>query len=601
MALRIVSFNIGMRGLRNTLHEFGGTLDGMLNAMGADVLCLQELKVGRGDLDERCAFATDANVFLSLDRSSTAGYSGVATIVRAHVPVVGVEEGIAAGSEASFSAAASRLATTCDDTVSLLTPLYASHELDAEGRALLTDHGSFVLLNVYCPAHSCPVDGAEAKHAARLAFKFQFHLAVTARVRALRRNGRSVVVVGDFNVTATQLDSDDPITRGSSSRAWLSDLCTPCEGEFHMVDPFRWIHPTRVHAYTFWSTVTSARSTNCGKRIDYALVSSDMHVAAQRGGAPPPPALTPSCDSCATPAALAASTVDPQAWKTHHVSFCERLKAAGVVDLAVADADILPWIQGSDHCPVHVTLHAPRALLTSREQEMRNLAVMAKHPLCTSSFPELAKRQSKLAAFFTAAASSVAAAVSVPSASPPSAPSAPVVRAEPRKKSVPQRNTLIHMLTPRTTGTNVVGEVIDVSGDDDAPAAQPAASATAPAPVRSSTQSWSQLFTGPLPLPICRCGVATVERTVLKDGATAGRKFYVCVRPQGRAGDPNARCDFFLWQDDHRRKHAEQQKKAATSVSAGEKRPPAAAGADGEASKRPRMQTAPCADAEAVR
>ena len=64
--------------------------------------------------------------------------------------------------------------------------------LDDHGRCIETDHGHFVLLNIYAP------NGGE--FAANLGEKMSFFLHLQARIDALRAEGRRVVVVGDFNV-----------------------------------------------------------------------------------------------------------------------------------------------------------------------------------------------------------------------------------------------------------------------------------------------------------------------------------------------------------------------------------------------------------------
>ena len=43
-----------------------------------------------------------------------------------------------------------------------------------------------------------------------------------------------------------------------------------------LVDTFRYFHPSRQNAYTCWSTVTGARKTNFGTRIDYILADEDF-------------------------------------------------------------------------------------------------------------------------------------------------------------------------------------------------------------------------------------------------------------------------------------------------------------------------------------
>ena len=61
-------------------------------------------------------------------------------------------------------------------------------EFDEEGRALLTDHGEFVVLNLYAPCGN-----AKGR-------KFRFHRAVKALCDRKKREGKRVIVLGDLNV-----------------------------------------------------------------------------------------------------------------------------------------------------------------------------------------------------------------------------------------------------------------------------------------------------------------------------------------------------------------------------------------------------------------
>jgi hypothetical protein len=65
---------------------------------------------------------------------------------------------------------------------------------------------------------------------------------------------------------------------------------------------------------------------------------------------------------------------------------------------------------------------------------------------------------------------------------------------------------------------------------------------------KAVASQWSALLKGPSPPPFCLCNppLETVERKSKSPG-TLGKIFYVCSKPEGKAGDPNARCDFFRW------------------------------------------------------
>jgi len=73
----------------------------------------------------------------------------------------------------------------------------------------------------------------------------------------------------------------------------------------------------------------------------------------------------------------------------------------------------------------------------------------------------------------------------------------------------------------------------------------------------TAAASWSRLLRGPLPLPHCHCGIPAVERQVVKESDRKGQHFYACAKPEGRKGDPGARCGFFLFQSAWRKQLGE--------------------------------------------
>merc|ERR1711963_332467 len=71
-------------------------------------------------------------------------------------------------------------------------------DIDQQGRALLTDHGSFAVVNVY--AHHVG-DSEQA-----LRDKMRFLTALTKRICELRAQGKRVLLCGDLNLTHRILD-----------------------------------------------------------------------------------------------------------------------------------------------------------------------------------------------------------------------------------------------------------------------------------------------------------------------------------------------------------------------------------------------------------
>ena len=63
-----------------------------------------------------------------------------------------------------------------------------------------------------------------------------------------------------------------------------------------------------------------------------------------------------------------------------------------------------------------------------------------------------------------------------------------------------------------------------------------------------NVNAWRAIFKGPPEAPPCKGHKEpSVLRTVKKKGPNFGKQFWCCSRGEGRADDPNARCDFFKW------------------------------------------------------
>ncbi|CAO3699815.1 unnamed protein product [Rhizopus stolonifer] len=189
-----------------------------------------------------------------------------------------------------------------------------AEQLDAEGRCLILDFQSLVLLNIYFP---------NLNNSDRLEFVMDYYACVRKRIDIHLAEGREVVLVGDVNAVHEELDHCDPLSGGLDdfkdlpNRRWLDALIAP---RGPLIDTTRYHHPNRPKMFTCWNTKMNARPANFGTRIDYILVSSGIQ---------------------------------------HLFS------------------DIQPSIMGSDHCPVYADLHLqlnhsclkPSALLTTQWPE----------------------------------------------------------------------------------------------------------------------------------------------------------------------------------------------------------------------------------------
>lgn len=304
------------------------------------------------------------------------------------------------------------------------------------------------------------------------------------------------------------------------------------QGKF--IDTFRYFHPTRTNAFTCWSTLTGARQTNYGTRIDYIFADCRL-----------------------------------------------------VTEQFVA-ADIMPEVEGSDHCPVWAQLNCP--LLPSSKPP----------PLCTRYLPEFVGRQQKLSVFLVKV-DKTQSQLEQKSGLPGSQEeeerrenlnpvgfdkisgkkrSLTSDSAVPKGKKTKTANTsvkpqgnLFSFFKPKST-INKRCEKASTAGDTqpvfDASAQLCSSSAALetgqPVKTNNSTSQptvgqsdvrktaslgfWKSVLHGPPPPPSCKVhGEPCVLRTVKKDGPNVGKQFFVCCRPQGHASNPEARCNFFAWVD----------------------------------------------------
>jgi exodeoxyribonuclease-3 len=140
---------------------------------------------------------------------------------------------------------------------------------DHEGRTIEMDFGDFILYNIYFP------NGGQGPE--RLRFKLAFYDAFLDRISSQMEQGKNIILCGDVNTAHREIDLANPAANANISgfmpeeRAYM-DLFA----KKGLVDTFRMLFPDRDRAYTWWSYKTYARSRNVGWRIDYFFVSESM-------------------------------------------------------------------------------------------------------------------------------------------------------------------------------------------------------------------------------------------------------------------------------------------------------------------------------------
>lgn len=498
--MKVVSWNV------NGLRKFR-PLGDMFKQLNADILCFQETRVS-GEWDdslESLAFVAGYDSFFSICKEKR-GYSGVATFCRRGVATPwNAGEGLRSkvgGASISFNEAGA--CGSCKFEVCPCEGKGCSEEsmslIEDEGRCVITDHGLFVLVNVYIPAVS--VEG-------RSAFKMQFLHALLAKIEALRAKSRNVMVAGDFNICPSISDCAERIPQSlhmewamRPSRCWFRNLLSSTGSDF--VDSFKEKHPFKMNAYTCWSEMTRARENNHGVRIDLIVMNRSLFTR------------------------------------------------------AVREADIEAGVMGSDHCPVTVSLsdtefsgQVPKQPPPFCTKYMKRFSV--RQQTLTNLFLNKSQRYANKDATTTESIRPTTQNPLVPQSNASKSPLGVASKRQIRKgKEKPKNHTNLGLLSsPRFSDS------ASKKHDTLPPGSSKQSSVKSDENLWSSTQkadsdrkketalAWRKLLKGPPPPPLCRHGERCVLKTVLKPGENKGKTFFSCPYPAGEG--LNANCKFFKW------------------------------------------------------
>ncbi|PSS00476.1 DNA-(apurinic or apyrimidinic site) lyase [Actinidia chinensis var. chinensis] len=270
--MKIVTYNVN--GLRPRVSQFG-SLSKLLHSLDADIICFQETKLSRQDLTADLVVADGYECFFSCTRTSDKGrigYSGVATFCRVKLAFSSSEVALPLAAEEGFTGVletskGSRSREEKRSGKAEGLEEFTKEELlkvDSEGRCVITDHGHFVLFNIYGPR-------AQSDDVERIQFKDTFFKVLQKRWDFLLHQGRRIFIVGDLNIAPAAIDSCNPRPdfEKNKFRRWFRSLLVKNGGDFF--DVFRAKHPERKEAYTHWPQNTGAEEFNYGSRIDHVL------------------------------------------------------------------------------------------------------------------------------------------------------------------------------------------------------------------------------------------------------------------------------------------------------------------------------------------
>ncbi|CCE88813.1 Piso0_001598 [Millerozyma farinosa CBS 7064] len=326
--IRFVSFNVnGVKTLFNyhPWNTFSQQFDPAFDFLKADIISLQELKLSSTTLkDLKLVSLKNYKSFISLPRIKK-GYSGVGLFVRipddkedvtvkSSLRIVKAEEGVSGFLKSPEDPERCYRDLPESDSIGGYPRIdnTLGVELDKEGRCICIELASnLVVFSVYCPANSSQTQTGET-------YRMNFLRALFERCYNLKYvHKKEVVVLGDINVCVDLIDHADelnarvknnlvtnPILLGSPNSGNLFERAnveecnkfkssTPARkllnsyvvqsenfkdlstGRNFLFDSTRIKQERRMNMFTVWNTLTNARQSNYGSRIDLILASSE--------------------------------------------------------------------------------------------------------------------------------------------------------------------------------------------------------------------------------------------------------------------------------------------------------------------------------------
>lgn len=542
-SIRLVTFNVN--GIRTLFHyppfsTFNNSLPQVFQLFNADIITFQELKIDKRTIN-RWGKNDNYLSFITIP-TSTRGYSGVGCWVRIYpadhplhnsLQILKAEEGITGlltiTNKRQTNGNIADGGKTCyrDDTdlgiggydgIDDICHLDTAREIDSQGRCVMLEFANnMVVISTYCPANSGRTQEGELSRVTFLKILFK-------RIRNLEKMGKNVVLMGDLNVCRDIFDSAESIEKNSINitseisfnkfmqnhsqlafdfvmnpetphRRMLNQLLIDSNipelaENGILVDSTRLIQTMdRFKLYTVWNTLKNARPLNYGSRVDFILVSNKL--------------------------------------KNN-----------------ITNADILPDIMGSDHCPLFTDIdianeNTPRATKTV----IPRFEARYKYNLNNNNILTMFSKS-----FKNSTGQSNVSSESDEKNSKSTTPSniyntrkRPKIRTNSIDSFFKKCETSNNFATGNTTSSN--------NGVSLQPSEKKSHYSSIPAeknPFEKKQQkkfSMKDIFGKP---PNCKHN----EETILKTSRTTenpGRKFWTCARSKGASNDKESSCGFFQW------------------------------------------------------
>jgi exodeoxyribonuclease-3 len=233
--MKILSYNVN--GIRAAVRK--GFIE-WLEAANPDVICLQEIKAQKEQLD-LSLFENAGYKYHYWFSAEKKGYSGVAILCKKE------PNKVTYGAEFD-------LAST-------------------EGRVLRVDYDTVSVISLYLPSGT---------NSLRLDYKFKFMDDFQEYISDLKKTIPNLIICGDYNICHEAIDIHNPKGLKNTSgflpeeRTWID---TFINNDF--IDSFRFFNK-EPHQYSWWSYRANARNNNKGWRLDYCLTTKSLEHRLKR-------------------------------------------------------------------------------------------------------------------------------------------------------------------------------------------------------------------------------------------------------------------------------------------------------------------------------
>lgn len=237
--MKIISRNVN--GLRAVVKN--GFLD-RFQQEKPDILCLQEVKSFENQIPTEIRFVFSSYQYL-WHQGTRPGYAWTAIFYRKEIKII-------------------KSLNQFDEPMFFEDGRTTAIEFEYEGEKI---H----LVNCYFPNGGPRADGTEM-----LSYKLDFYHKMENYLESQKKEGKTVLITGDFNICHTEIDIARPKENQNSigflpiERAELDHFQS-----LWYVDLFRKFHPGEKDHYTRWSYRAGAKQNNVGWRLDYFWINNE--------------------------------------------------------------------------------------------------------------------------------------------------------------------------------------------------------------------------------------------------------------------------------------------------------------------------------------